>query len=77
MSEKKNKDEQERNSMKVPDDTQKRHSGGPVKDSKMIKQLWDEISKKDSRLQDLEKYISTFYSFYVPACDILAITFHL
>ena len=31
------------------------HGATQAKDSRMIKQLWDEISKKDNRIQELEK----------------------
>ena len=56
LSERKNNEENDRNSLRVPEDSQRRFSGGtPVKDNKMIKQLWDEIAKKDSKVQDLEK----------------------
>ncbi len=57
LDEKKGKEEQDKSYLKISDDATKRNSGtSPVKDSKMIKQLWDEISKKDIRMQDLEKY---------------------
>eukprot|EP00794_Sanderia_malayensis_P007219 gene7219-8027_t len=54
--EKRNKEDSEKSLNRLSDDGPKRHSGH-IKDSKMIKQLWDEISKKDSRLQDLEKQL--------------------
>jgi len=58
LTEKKNNEENDKNSFRVSEDPQKRFSGGtPAKDSKMIKQLWDEIAKKDSKLQDLEKQL--------------------
>ena len=54
----KSNEEIDKHSLKPADDAHQRHSGSsPVKDSKVIKQLWDEIAKKDSRLQDLEKYV--------------------